>query len=63
MLHRLHAQPFNPFKVAAVVGEKSEVVSECGGADQEITIPNHQASVEFCEGDDGEGKTFRGEFL
>src|SRR2546428_5571202 len=108
-LQRFNTQPFNSFKVAAIVGEKSEVVSECGGADEKIAIPDHQASssqpatffakdfagflihteehqfraqealqrgfalnritgiinpfVEFCEGDDGEGKTVKCTFL
>src|SRR5215831_5787288 len=30
--------------MAAIVGEKGEVVSECGGADKEVAISDHQAS-------------------
>src|SRR5215510_12682057 len=108
-LHRLHTQPFNPLEVATIVGEEGKVVSECSGANEEIAIPDQQASssqpatffakdfagfliktedrqfrvqktlqrsvtldrvtgiinslVEFCEGDDGESKPFRHQFL
>jgi hypothetical protein len=43
-LHRFHPQPFNPLEVATIVSEEGEAVSECGGTDEEIAIPDQQAS-------------------
>ena len=41
---RLDAQPFDPLEVAAVVCQDGKIVTECGGADEEIEIAYHRTA-------------------
>ncbi len=43
-LQRLDAQTFGPLEVAAIVGQKREVMSERCRTDEKIAIADHQAS-------------------